>query len=342
MNDSQISKALAGDHLTGPWRTIYLFCPAGLRTGGPEAIHQLAGELVAQGHDARIAYVNDEACRAILGYPGDMMVSNRFSFGEIIGKTPEAYAVYGARDTLEIVDDPLNLLIIPEALPFLYRLGTRMRKAMWWLSVDNAMHLLNLLGGMERVKRLPLLHFSQSAYADAFLRENGVEESLRLSDYTRPEFLEPLPADGVREDRVLFNPKKGAEAVRRLMALAPDLQWTPIQNMTPEEVRDLLRRSKLYIDFGEHPGKDRIPREAAISGCVVVSGRRGSAGFFRDLPIPAAYKFGEGEEDAQAVIDRIRNCLADFPAHAAAFDYYRRCIRLERETFQLEVRRAFG
>ena len=30
-------------------------------------------------------------------------------------------------------------------------------------------------------------------------------------------------------------------------------------------LRDLFGSSKLYIDFGEHPGRDRIPREAAAS-----------------------------------------------------------------------------
>ena len=49
--------------------------------------------------------------------------------------------------------------------------------------------------------------------------------------------------------------------------------------MTPEQVVDLMSESKVYIDFGNHPGKDRIPREAVINGCCVITGVRGSARF---------------------------------------------------------------
>jgi len=43
---------------------------------------------------------------------------------------------------------------------------------------------------------------------------------------------------------------------------------------------------KLYVDFGKHPGKDRMPREAAVHGCCIITGRRGAAGNPFDIPIP--------------------------------------------------------
>lgn len=54
-----------------------------------------------------------------------------------------------------------------------------------------------------------------------------------------------------------------------------------------------MSKSKVYIDFGNHPGKDRIPREAAISGCIVITGKRGAAAFAEDVCIPETYKFDE-------------------------------------------------
>ena len=33
------------------------------------------------------------------------------------------------------------------------------------------------------------------------------------------------------------------------------------------------------VDLGHHPGKDRLPREAALAGCVTVVGRAGAAVF---------------------------------------------------------------
>jgi hypothetical protein len=61
--------------------------------------------------------------------------------------------------------------------------------------------------------------------------------------------------------------------------------------MTDEEVTSLLRRSRAYVDFGPHPGMDRLPREAALAGCVVITNREGAAAYDEDLPLPSMYKF---------------------------------------------------
>ena len=44
-----------------PYRTIYIVCPANVRTGGPEASHQLGRALIDLGHDARMVYIRAEA-----------------------------------------------------------------------------------------------------------------------------------------------------------------------------------------------------------------------------------------------------------------------------------------
>ena len=109
---------------------------------------------------------------------------------------------------------------------------------------------------------------------------------------------------------MLYNPKKGIEFTRQLIEAAPDLNWVPLENMSNEEVRGKLKTSKVYIDFGDHPGKDRFPREAAISGCCVITGKRGSAAY-DDVPIP---------ED---------------------FDGYRSTIKAEKNKFIEDVRSIF-
>ena len=42
----------------------------------------------------------------------------------------------------------------------------------------------------------------------------------------------------------------------------------------------------IYIDFGHHPDKERLPREAAIHGCIVITGLCGSAANSQDVPLP--------------------------------------------------------
>jgi len=62
--------------------------------------------------------------------------------------------------------------------------------------------------------------------------------------------------------------------------------------ISPEEVTTLLHRAKIYIDFGPHPGMDRLPREAAIANCIVITNRSGAARYEEDVPIPSIYKVG--------------------------------------------------
>ncbi|MGC8677909.1 MAG: hypothetical protein ACP5UF_06830 [Hydrogenobaculum sp.] len=90
--------------------------------------------------------------------------------------------------------------------------------------------------------------------------------------------------------------------------------------MTRDQVIETLQKAKVYIDFGNHPGKDRIPREAAILGCCVITGKRGSATFFEDVPIPEEYKFEERYQD---------------------FNYYRQVIRNEPTKFLENLKKIF-
>jgi hypothetical protein len=55
--------------------------------------------------------------------------------------------------------------------------------------------------------------------------------------------------------------------------------------MSRKEVISSLTSSKIYLDLGIHPGTDRIPREAALLGCVIVTNKRGSAGNKIDVDI---------------------------------------------------------
>ena len=107
--------------------------------------------------------------------------------------------------------------------------------------------------------------------------------------------------------------------------------------MTSSEVEECLSEAKVYIDFGEHPGKDRIPREAAVCGCCVVTGRRGAAGNDVDVPIHPRYKFADRLENIPAILDCIRRLLAEYPQRIADFAAYRASIRKEKALFEREV-----
>ncbi len=95
----------------------------------------------------------------------------------------------------------------------------------------------------------------------------------------------------------------------------------------------LLKRAKVYIDFGNHPGKDRIPREAAICGCCVITGKRGSAYYHNDVPIPDKYKFNDEDSSIPLVVNKIQDVLSDYDNVINDFKEYREFIKSEEDKF---------
>jgi hypothetical protein len=176
----------------------------------------------------------------------------------------------------------------------------------------------------------------QSEYALQFLRNHGILNTAFLGDYINDDYISAssVKFDRLREDVIVFNPAKGIQQTNMLIKAMPQYKFMPIKNLNRPQVIDLLLSSKIYIDFGNHPGKDRIPREAASLGCVVITNRRGSAMNPVDIPIPDTYKLKDESEsfigEAEILFSSI---FKDFEAHLLNFEVYRNIIRCERQNF---------
>ena len=321
-----------------PGQTVYLLAPHGVVTGGPEAIHQLGATLCAMGVDARVVY-------ARWSDP-----SRRLRDSLVPGGRPAAYAAYATQEALDIDDAVGNVLVLPEIWTVAADEFEHLRTALWWLSVDN--NLTSPLGRFfARRSRRSVAHLHQSVYADAYLRRHGVTGSRYLADYLNPshgqdaQLSATVQADlGDRRPLVLFNPRKGIEVTRRLAERAAQrglaVEWVPIVGLSPLEVSILMRLAMVYIDFGHHPGMDRMPREAAVAGCCVVTGRRGAAGFAADLPIPDRFKIADHATDE--ALDRIVECIHGYAEQRPAFDSYRAFIADQARRFRADVADIFG
>lgn len=99
---------------------------------------------------------------------------------------------------------------------------------------------------------------------------------------------------------------------------------------------------KKMLDFGNHPGKDRLPREAAISGCCIITGKCGSAGNNIDVNIPDQFKFENSRHNIDIIIDTIKTCLDNYPDEFKKFEIYRKSIQEEYSLFISDVYRYFG
>jgi len=315
--------------------TIYVACQGNFYTGGPELLHQLVFKLNQLGQDAKMFYYLKSEKNPV--HPN--------------------LAKYGPSFVETLDDKASNCLIVPEVDTHLLRQYKHIQKVIWWLSVDNyelatskKTLFLEKLGVYRRFNfnlkshRRDVKHLCQSYYAQQFLDSKGID-SFYLSDYLSVDIIDGALSQSnqhERKDIVLYNPKKGFEFTKKLIDAAPHYSWVPIENMTPKEVVKLLLTAKVYIDFGYHPGKDRFPREAAISGCCVITGKRGSAANQIDIPIPDTYKFDDKESAIPEIVQKINVCFRDYNNMAKDFDAYRKIIKEEENRFTADIKDIFG
>lgn len=322
---------------------IYVLCPSYNKTGGTELAHQLVYAINQIGQNAQITYFENG--------------NNPMDVNPAFKRYVDAYT-----NICDVVDSSENVIIIPEINTKYEKNFKKMQKCIWWMSVDNYTKwnhiatayqnfglwstIKGVLKGRLKVSPYPhfdenIIHFYQSEYARDFLEKSGITRIHRLSDYLNDEYLN-VDFNTDRKDFVLYNPRKGFKFTKRLIASAPDITWIPLQNMTTEQVKDTLLHSKVYIDFGNHPGKDRFPREAAMCGCCVITGKRGSASFFEDIPIDEEFKFDESKNSICAIINKIRTCLKEYENQSNKFERYRDFIRNEYALFQKDVDSIFA
>lgn len=311
-------------------KKIFVCCPGDIVTGGPELLHQLVDLLREIGKEAFISY-----------YPFDK------SFD-----TPTPYKHYQTPQK-EINDTNDSLVIIPETATSIAKKITRAEIGIWWLSVDNYFqkdgenylkdiirHYRGVLHGKLLVRNMKTFHhFTQSEYAKIFLEQHSIKSEM-LTDYLgRDHFIAtPTPCQEQRDNLIIYNPKKGKKFTQKIIKNNPDFNFIPIQNMTASQVKGLLKRAKIYIDFGNHPGKDRLPREAAIAGCCIITGRRGAAKNKRDIPIDERFKLDEKSTSFNSDLRKlVESVFISFEIETVKFDDYRSQIQQEAADFKKQA-----
>lgn len=295
---------------------VYVACPPYAHTGGPEALHTLAFELRNLGIDAYIYYA---------GVP---LSSNL---------TAPAYRKYSLPYVCDIEEKCENVIIVPEIWGHLLRQYTNIQRVFYWLSVDNYM-------GRTPVDFTDntITHLVQSHYAESFVKRRNAENVSYLSDYLNEYYLEDAIENyNGRKNIILYNPSKGMEFTSRIIAQAPQLEFVAISNMGQEQIKALCKTSKIYIDFGNHPGKDRLPRETAVLGNIILTNKKGAAAFYDDIPIKDKYKIDDSIGNIPEIIIMLEYLLENYTTCINDFAEYRDKIRNEKQQFIEDIKRTF-
>mgnify|MGYP004642941243 CR=1 FL=1 len=335
---------------------FYVLAPAGVATGGVELAHQLVDAINKRDREAYIVYVKD-------------------GVEFINAPVTKEYSSYDIHTAADIDDDGRNIIVLPEIYS---RFIPRIKNAQicfWWMSVDNYLKGAGAMGYFHLVTRLHnrdswvrtaftlaskiirrsdsyvslsamrqnarITHLYQSDYAKCFLFSHGITNTLPMRDYISRNIRTIKPAEE-RRNVILYNPKKGMFFTKFIQKNLCKYEFKPLVNMTKSEIDNAFGSAKVYIDFGNHPGQDRLPREAAMGGCCILTSKNGSANFFEDVPIDDKYKFLRKRSSINDIVRLVESIMEDYNTHSRDFDAYRRYISMQPTIFEQDVNRLLA
>lgn len=299
---------------------ILHLCPANLATGGTEGIHNLVHHLNLCGAEAKILYIGDKE-----------------------NPQPEAYKRYECEYVTEFPEDFDGCVIFPEvwANQVLDTKYEKCRVAVNWQGVDvyywnNPKRLHGLF-----LNRSDVLHIANSEYAMDHLKELGLKP-IKISDCLNDAYFNTY-LEEPRINTILYNPTpikltQFQKIIMTRLQTEYGIKFTPISGYTQDEVIDLFRHSKLYIDFGVFSGRERLPREAVMCGCCIVTSKLGTAAYFADNSIPDKYKCVD-ETDA---IKTILTTLKEYDSCKQDFDEYRKLLKQDKDNYLTEVKELYN
>ena len=332
---------------------IYVVSPIS-SSGGPESLHQLAAELIKLGLDAYIYYEKSD----------QTIITEKFS-------------KYDVKVANFIEDKPNNIMIVPEVYTDVLYKYRHVKKCIWWLSLDFYLNQIpknrvrNLSGKYKipkifnsilyivlfMTKRLNFsifkfkndknnyFHFYNCEYVKRYLVDKGVkvQNTMYLCGPLRDEYFSvSLPS---KENIIVYNPAKGFGFTKKIIKKSKELNrnftFIPISNLRPNEIVDLLGRAKVYIDFGYFPGPERIPREAVMLNCNIITSKTGSAGNEIDVPIPRECKFDAEDEEIDNIIFKIEEIMENHSRFLPLYDKYRLKVEKQKNIFQENIRNYF-
>lgn len=270
------------------------------KTGGPENIHLLCHSInTYTHHTAYIYYITPAQPTPLYDYPNIKIAT-------------------------ALQDLPDTLLILPEIHPLPTTPFKHLKIIIWWLSYTFAA----LFNRLDNMKHSAHLFQSYYAYAQVTPHLPPHAQHAFLSDHLHPDFL-ALPLQLPRTNTVAYNPQKDTTTPRLCHKLG--IATLPLQNLTRPQLIDALQTCKIYVDLGFHPGKDRLPREAAMCGCVVITNKAGAAAYQEDIPIDEKISYPEDLCNLLPIV------LAHYESYYQKQEPYRQAIKNETLLFKQQI-----
>lgn len=330
-------------------KKIYVYCPNDAVTGGPDALHQLVYYLNDIGLDAKMVYyafsqrhtfsVPEPYKRYVSHFILEKDVDDDFE--SIIVLPENAVEKINHFQNAKIfvwwlsVDNNLSRSSLLWKFYYFATLPARIvknhkyYKDHFFIALRKTLQKRTYSFNSENEN---VEHICASYYAFDYVSKRSRKKVNFCIEPISKYFLEEYDRQkgslnsNNRADVILYNPRKSGRFVNELKKLAPDLRFEALLGLTQNQLIEKYKSAKLYVDFGPFPGAERIPKEAVLFGCLVVTGRNGASNFYGDVPIPDEYKFDTACNQKKLIIEKIRELLDNYNSKKQDFDVYRKTV----------------
>ena len=343
---------------------IYVFCPNDAVTGGPDALHQLVFYLNEIGCEAQIVYyaytpkhhfavpnsyknyvssfilekdVVDEAKSAVVLPENAVEKIRRFNNAKV-------YVWWLSVDNNLCRSSFLWKFFYFVSLPIRLIVNINYYKKHLREAI---LKTINKQSYSFKDEKKNVQHICASYYAYNYVSKRShsrvdlcIEPISKFFLVQYDQFKERISLAG-RKNVILYNPVKCGSFIKKMSKHFPDLNFLPLQSMNQEQLVNAYMSSKLYVDFGSFPGAERMPKEAALFGCSIITGRLGASAFYEDVPIPDEYKFFDHGSHMYDISQKIRQMLQTYELNKKDFDVYRKTIVDLEKNFLLVLRKLF-
>lgn len=345
-------------------KKIYVFCPNDIVTGGPDALHQIVFYLNQLGFDAKIVYyafsqkhcysIPDAYRNYILTYiteqdfvdsPNNIVILPEHAVDKLkFIKKSKVYIWWLSVDNNRNKSSILWKLFYFATLParvvknfeyYRHRFGEAIVKTI-------KMQKYSFKSEPENVE-----HLCASFYAHDYVSQRSPKKVNLCIEPISKFFLNSYEKqkqeirNSPRSNNILYNPRKSGAFVQKLAALAPELSFEPLVGLNQEQLIKKYCSSKLYVDFGPFPGAERMPKEAVLFGCNIITGRYGASNFYGDVPIPDEYKFTNPQKETALIIKKIKDSLKNYNEQSKDFDLYRKTVLELEDKFIQSLKELF-
>lgn len=346
---------------------IYVVCPYGKISGGHETLHQLVSVLRDNGYRAYMHYLYDKGTKndEVINIPDKFKKYNIKCSVDIVDNNeniiviPEIFTglIYKYKNIRKCIwflsldfylshlnknhidnklkDMNIPLFLIPffKPLAYLYLTMTHKNKK---LDFKNKKEINDYF------------YVYNCQYIKDFLINNSIkdERTFYLCGPIGNEYIKTTKDDCIKEDILVYNPAKGYEftkkIIEKLSETNKNLKIVPIKNMSSAEILDLLRKAKIYIDFGFFPGPERIPREAVCCYCNIVTSTSGSAKNKVDILVPKEFKINAVDSNIEIIVEKVNFLLNNYEANTYKFDKYREKVIQQKDLFKNNITKIFN